>query len=241
MIQILPTKDTSGRTVVILFPQLRNESWDVKGFLRGWFYIMMILASSVENQRKGWVTVVFNFGCHRRPWGSFPLIRAFRRHRHGVPRHVTGVHICYNEPILRPFVLTQKLFVLDSNLRSRMKEHYGDEIQCLFELQTYGICINDPAHEPLILPDGFISLNGHQKWLKYRKQMEQSTSSASEIHDPDDRGTIVPRRFDVLHGRGCKNTRHTGNLRLVHLCTMKRESYNAANKYQKVQFRNAPL
>jgi hypothetical protein len=241
MIQILPTKDTSGRTIVIIFPQLRNESWNAKGFLRGWFYIVMTIARSVENQRKGWVTVLFNVGCHLSPWGSFPLIRAYRRHQHGVPRHVTGVHMCYNEPTLRPFVLTQKLFIFNSNLRSRMIEHYGDVSHCLFELQAYGVCINDSTHGQLVLPDGSISLRGHQTWLQDRKRMEQSASPVGGFYLSGDCATIVPTRFDVLHGRGSKITKHTGNLRLMHVCTMKLESYSAANKYQKVRNRKSPF
>ena len=44
---------------------------------------------------------------------------------------------------------------------------------------------------------------------------------------------IVPRRFDVLFGRG-RNTRvHSGNLRAKHLVEMRFEEYEKANKQEK--------
>jgi hypothetical protein len=196
----------------------------------------MTLARSKENQQKGWVTVFYNVGYQRRPWDSFPLLRAYRRYQHGVPRRLTGAHVCYNDPMLRPFVLTQKLFTFDSNLRSRMKDHYGSHEQCIFELQTYGIGINDPSQDhQLIMPDGSISLKGYQMWLHHRRAEEKITSHIPyEPKVGKEQVTIEPGRFDVLHGRGSKNSKHTGKLRLVHLCTMKLDAYNASNKYQKV-------
>ena len=41
---------------------------------------------------------------------------------------------------------------------------------------------------------------------------------------------VVPRRLDVLFGRGLKTAQHTGNLRAVHLVVMYRPSYEAADK-----------
>jgi hypothetical protein len=44
---------------------------------------------------------------------------------------------------------------------------------------------------------------------------------------------LVPRRFDVLFGRGHYTRNHTGNLRAAHIADMFRDKYEAATKYEK--------
>ena len=46
---------------------------------------------------------------------------------------------------------------------------------------------------------------------------------------------MVPRRFDVLLGRGKTVAEHTGNLRAFHIVEMNRQRYEQAGKYQKTQ------
>lgn len=41
---------------------------------------------------------------------------------------------------------------------------------------------------------------------------------------------LIPRRFDVLFGRGSNAKTHTGNLRAMHLCEMNREQYENATR-----------
>jgi hypothetical protein len=234
--QILPERDPAGRSVFMIFPKLRNNSKGqiikADSFVRVLWYLMFSLSSQVENQKKGNVCIVYNVGIEKRV--SFPLLSALRRAKHGVPRKVTGIHICYDNWWLRPFVLAQKLYALDAAARLRMKDHHGSHQECIFALSTFGIMLNNPSRDPLILPDGTVSLECHRKWLQERRTIELGMG-ANLLTVMREEETIVPRRFDVLHGRGSKYAKHTGNMRLVHLCNMKLESYNAANKYQKVR------
>ena len=46
---------------------------------------------------------------------------------------------------------------------------------------------------------------------------------------------ILPRRFDVLFGRGSRIAEHSGNLRAMHIVEMHRERYEKALKFQKTQ------
>ena len=131
-------------------------------------------------------------------------------------------------------MLAQKLYILDAASRLRMKDHYGSPQECLFALSSFGILLNNPSRDLLIQTDGKISLKAHQRWLIERQRAEHVMVGSVESF-VDVAETITPRRFDVLHGRGSKYAKHTGNLRLVHLCNMKLESYASANKYQKVR------
>jgi hypothetical protein len=44
---------------------------------------------------------------------------------------------------------------------------------------------------------------------------------------------LIPRRFDVLFGRGMTAAEHTGNLRAFHIVEMNRELYEKASKHEK--------
>ena len=46
---------------------------------------------------------------------------------------------------------------------------------------------------------------------------------------------IIPRRFDVLLGRGKTTCVHTGNLRLFHIVEMNRSQYESSSRYDKTR------
>ena len=105
-------------------------------------------------------------------------------------------------------------------------------------LQTYGI----PTHclRPI---DEVVH---HLQWLKSLQEQELRaqcvlspaantsaiTQSGGESCYP--KGTIlVPRRFDVVFGKGKYASEHTGNLRAFHIVQMNRQAYEKASKNDK--------
>ena len=91
-----------------------------------------------------------------------------------------------------------------------------------YELQTYGI----PTQMlPFDSTGAEILFELHRQWLQ--KQRYQETSSKEYI--------MVPRRFDVLFGKGKTISEHTGNLRAAHLVEMYRQKYELANKFEKTE------
>ena len=92
----------------------------------------------------------------------------------------------------------------------------------MYELQTYGI----PTQVFAIKDDLTISLDQHLDRLKRIRVQEMSGARVT---------AIVPRRFDVLFGKGKTITEHTGNLRAVHIVEMNRELYEKSGKYEKTQ------
>ena len=147
------------------------------------------------------------------------------RIRLGIPKRVVGVHYCFDDSLLRPFVAGLQLYMgmQDNGARARFRPHFGNHVDIQFELQTYGI----PTKDHPIKENGSLCLAWHHEWLHIRKTQETS-SSASD-------GIIVPRRFDVLFGRGKNTSDHTGNLRAGHLVEMHREKYEQASKYHKTE------
>jgi hypothetical protein len=174
-----------------------------------------------ETQKKGVVMIVFNVGKGAKN-EKIKILRGVRKVREGIPKKVVGTHFCYDNRFLRPFVAGVQLF-LDKEARRRFRSHYGNHEDITFELQTFGI----PTKEVPIQENGSLSVAWHHEWLQVRQAQEASESTSD--------GIIVPRRFDVLFGRGKAVCEHTGNMRANHLVEMHQQKYEQANKYQKTE------
>ena len=89
-----------------------------------------------------------------------------------------------------------------------------------YKLQTYGI----PTQHLPMDENGNVLVENHLDWMERQKILESSGNSTI---------AIVPRRFDVLLGKGTNISEHTGNLRAFHIVEMNRERYDKASKYEK--------
>lgn len=172
-----------------------------------------------ETQRKGMVVILSNFGGKAR-FGPARLFLKIHRVRAGIPRRVAGFHYCFDNRALRPFVAGLQLH-MPRYESVRFRSHFGDRDKIMFSLQTFGIPTN---HHP-IQPDGTLSLECHREWLASRRIQEESGNVQKAV--------IVPRRFDVLFGRGRYTREHTGNLRAAHIVEMHRVEYEQAGKFDK--------
>ena len=188
------------------------------------WYVLNAITEDEETQRKGIVGVKSNFGEFAR-CEPFSLLKYVDRVLSGIPKKIVVMHYLYDNPSHKAFVQGAQLF-LPRSLRTRFRRHFGDHENLIFELQTYGI----PTEHHPILPDGSLSLEYHKEWLKNRRMQEESASSGES---DGDKIVILPRRFDVLLGRGKYTREHTGNLRAVHLVEMHRSEYEQAGKFGK--------
>mmetsp|Transcript_26021 Transcript_26021/g.38114 ORF Transcript_26021/g.38114 Transcript_26021/m.38114 type:complete len:239 (-) Transcript_26021:574-1290(-) len=140
-----------------------------------------------------------------------------------------GIHYCFDDASLRPFAMGVQLLA-NWRGRCRFRVHFGPQIE--FELQTYGI---PTQNRYLQRPnDSMQSLDWHREWLaacqaQEERQLEKEGASVSTLPT----ATVIPRRFDVLFGRGKTVREHTGNLRAAHLVDMNRSKYEAAGKFEK--------
>jgi hypothetical protein len=189
------------------------------------WYIFNATMKDEETQRNGVVGVLSNFGpCARQE--PFAWARQFEQVRSGIPKKVVAIHYCYDNTSLEPFVKGIRLF-LAKDARTRFRVHFGNYDKILFELQTFGI----PTKYYPILPNGDLSLEWHQEWLQLQAIQEEASKSSTD-------GVILPRRFDVLFGRGKYTREHTGNLRALHLVEMYRVEYEKAGKTEKTAITN---
>lgn len=180
------------------------------------FYTIML---DEEAQCMGVVSIKSNYGVNARH-ESFSLAKQIYRINSALPKKLGAFHYCYDKTSIKPFMRGVQLF-LAKDMRTRFRAHFGNHDKIMFELQTYGI----PTKYHPILPDGNILLEWHKEWLQAKRMQEESESCLKSV--------IVPRRFDVLFGRGKYSREHTGNLRALHLVEMHRTAYERAGKNEK--------
>lgn len=195
---------------------------------------MTALRQDEDLQRKGFVLLVYNYGgVPTSTLEELRFLKAINKTVAGLPQKLVACHFCGLNPLLRPFTAGIRLF-LGKELRTRLKDHYGSYSDIVFKMQTFGIKAEDhPMKEDLSL-----SLEWHHEWIQIQKNEEEnharSIAPDDQVPTTDTNKTvIVPRRFDVLFGRGKIAKQHTGNLRAQHLVDMYMPEYEAANKFNK--------
>eukprot|EP00934_Nitzschia_sp_Nitz4_P006736 Nitzschia sp. Nitz4//scaffold44_size153857//52335//54016//NITZ4_002713-RA/size153857-augustus-gene-0.4-mRNA-1//1//CDS//3329552133//6726//frame0 len=227
-VQLLPTCDLAGRMVMVISHVLLPFHATVDSCCRALWYFFNLLLNNLEAQRRGVVNVLFNTGMQTREddmdhlQGSLDKLQGILRVRWGMPKRITAVHYCFEHEAFKPFATAVQL-ALDVESRKRFRLHQGNYETIAFELQTYGIPMDDFP----IRADGSANLEKHTEWLQARKTLEAQQDA--------DRGhsIIAPRRFDVLFGRSREFREHTGNARAKHLVAMYMSAYEQANKTEK--------
>jgi hypothetical protein len=222
-VQLMPSRDAGGRAVIICSQQ--DDDWECR--VKQMWYILQNASMDEQTQKRGIVFVVWGFRSMMKD-DTEEIFRSVRV-RDSVPFRTACVHLCYDDESLRPYVTGSPFYHLKNKAqRARYRKHLVRKpADIVFQLQTFGIPIT-PDH---VAPDGSVTLEWHHEWLTIRSGLEET----SEKLDNESDIITVPRRFDVLFGRG-KNTReHTGNLRCAHLVEMNRPMYEKANKYQKTE------
>ena len=101
----------------------------------------------------------------------------------------------------------------------------------MYELQTYGI----PTDALPMDEEGNLLLKNHLDWVEQQRTRESLWAYKLGTTMVPPTSIQVPRRFDVLLGRGKSSSEHTGNLRAFLIVEMNREKYERASKYEKTQ------
>ena len=190
----------------------------------------MNVMEDTDAQKHGVVYVMYNYCRHRE---EINFQREIHELRAALPQRAHACHYCYNDVMLRPFVTGILLFV-DATSRFRIRPHFGTIEDIDFELQTFGI----PTNVSPMRKDGVWITQWHHEWLRILRAREaKDRAEVAQDNAPIYDNIIVPRRFDVLFGRGKIAKAHTGNLRALHLCEMNYPRYESSitGKYGKTE------
>ena len=107
----------------------------------------------------------------------------------------------------------------------------GTAQQHKFALFSFGI--PDVGLNP---NDNSLPVKGHLEWIKRRRRLEAKAGGNDTNNNNNNKlMVIVPRRNDVLFGRGKTIATHTGNLRVGHFVDTHRQAYETAGKAEKTR------
>eukprot|EP00934_Nitzschia_sp_Nitz4_P006543 Nitzschia sp. Nitz4//scaffold44_size153857//134866//136417//NITZ4_002746-RA/size153857-augustus-gene-0.28-mRNA-1//-1//CDS//3329552232//6533//frame0 len=219
-IQVLPTRDAAGRSVVVIAPMFKPNV-ELRSCHRALWYLMNAMMADPESQHKGVVLVFVNIGKDAQV-EPMDELRQCLFVRSAIPKKVVGLHYCFDNEALKPLVTGMKLNS-DKETRFRFRAHCGTMADVMFTLETFGI----PSREFPIRPDGTLTVEWHKEWVSAQQHQEKSIV--------DTKASTVPHRFDVLFGRSRTLRVHTGNMRATHLVEMHMQEYEIASKFQKTE------
>lgn len=164
--------------------------------------------------------------------GSFEFDKIVYNVEKSLPARIAGMHYCYTDEKLRPYVLGAIAFSTRLD-RYRKRQHLGTPKEIEFELQTFGI----PTHALPVKRDGSASTDFFLKWLERQRVKEEKETGlpTMAIGEQEDSAGVIktPGRFDVLLGRAGPCREHTGTRRAALLCEMYFDIYEKATKFQK--------
>eukprot|EP00980_Cylindrotheca_fusiformis_P029140 scaffold22737_cov120-Cylindrotheca_fusiformis.AAC.3 len=233
-LQILPNRDSNGRAVVVsrasfMDPALADcddlsmVRWTAPQTVSGcdrcvtikaFWYIMSALSEDEETQKKGFIFVWNRIGISgRHEYFRRALALGILEIFQVLPIRMACLHYCYNSssPVLAVLASAAK-----SIIRVRVRTHRGSHTECLYELGSFGI----PVQEFPFAEDGCIQLANQIQWLERRRKKETYLSKHPQIIGAVD----LPSKHDVLLGRG--KHRHPGNRLLHELVESYYDQYN---------------
>eukprot|EP00980_Cylindrotheca_fusiformis_P030879 scaffold25563_cov127-Cylindrotheca_fusiformis.AAC.1 len=232
--QVLPTRDSKGRAVVVSTPSFLEPAMAVyddtiSRLTMAFWYLMSTLSEDEESQKKGCVFVLNSTGLSER----------YRRFHRETPSRILAIaqylpirlaclHYCYDSSNSFPsIVLSELASAAQSIVRVRIRTHKGSHTECLYKLMSFGI----PVEEYPFRERGIVELANHLKWLDRRRKKEIYLN-----RNPPLQGAVdLPSKHDVLLGRGKQIFRHPGNRLLHELVETYDEQYNQLSKDDKTK------
>jgi hypothetical protein len=113
------------------------------------------------------------------------------------------------------------MLVFNRNERFRCRFQYGTDMECIYNLMTFGI----PSDILPVQTSGELRLEAHQDLIRRMRKQHESNDNVPRI--------ILPRTDDVLLGRGKPLQKHPGNIRYHHIIETYNEKYEKAMKLEK--------
>jgi hypothetical protein len=106
----------------------------------------------------------------------------------------------------------------------------GTHTEVQYSLMTFGI----PIYMFPMTSDGELKLANHLKWIK-KRQVKETLLTSFGFFDKVD----MPKRNDILVGKGKPFQQHPGNVRLRHLVELRLADYTVARKSEKTNLTKA--
>ena len=226
--QTMSDRDVAGRVVVFYAPGQRVFK-TVENWMRALWYMLYLSAKDEDNQKSGMVVVLYLEGFTNKR-DTFEQAKKITMVRDAIPQNFVAFHYCYNDESMKAFVTAQKIHFLTRNHRSHTRDHLASHNEICFRLETYGIYVD----KNILLENGHLGMMCYNQWIQWRETAEAETVGRdSNAATNTIETTIVPKKYDVLFGRGRNTREHCGNLRCALLVEIHQQEYENHNKTEK--------
>jgi hypothetical protein len=146
--------------------------------LRAFFYLGSVTSRDDETQRKGVVIVQHNLDTE---FATRSAIHGLGRVLRALPLRVASIHTCVDDMVEKAAAMIASLLIGSDNT-VRVRAHCGTDMECQYELMTFGLNVKFPLPFP-ISPSGDVDLTGHIQFLQQRKVEEQLDGPIYEVTD----------------------------------------------------------
>jgi hypothetical protein len=136
------------------------------------------------------------------------------------PYRFACIHFCYDSPLIRPIISIAAMTAYSYN-RVRYQPCYGSPMECMYELQRYGI----PRRLIPLDEDGNLVLDNFHQYIDSLQKKEPVPSS-----DQDNKMIMYPSPRDVLVGRGVPYQDWMGNVELTKAVDSYLTEYQSATR-----------
>lgn len=262
-IKICPHKDTSGRFVLIHVPDTRPANVTQLNCFKAMFYLFSKLAQDPQVQRQGFAfAALFNRVPGKKKKEAVSNLKFVQKLKAGLPHKVTAAHVCLDTGTSNPdhkdthltrvFVTAVQL-ILKPSMRERFRAHVGLRETIHFQMQSYGIFLEEDywptmPPPPLLarLPSAdtsctsagiddsetsFGTRSSQMEPCAVTSQMEPCVVKSGPV--ASDAVVLNPTDKDVLLGRGKHTRNHPGNLNATDIVNAHRKEYEKAKKFEK--------
>lgn len=229
--QVSPRTDRAGRAILVFVQKIRRFK-RIENLNRSSFYLFMSVLESPEVQRRGITAVHYHLDSEMGKSANERLRRA-------LPLYLASIHMCLNDKNEhRKFQMTLKNSL--SRHRMRYRLHFGSHAECVNELNSFGISLDDLPFDRT----GQVLTHNHLEWIQSRRDLAANVNptkvkSNSLDHDVQSRVEVsettglTPLATDVLLGRGKAIIDHPGNVRFRQVIDFYGQKYEAAGRLEK--------
>jgi len=217
--QYLPFRDRSGRRVMVNVGYCNFNIPAVTRF-KILIFLHWVASEDVETQRKGIVIVVWPFDESERDnrreknhtWENTirPGMRDsanyfMKKHNIAMPVRTASIqYLCKDRPFFKTLSTLYFYYALTPQRQKLFKAHFGEHIELLYKLSTYGI----PIDLIPISSTGVVKVGHMTSWLKFLQTREDGLK-----HGGEDSEEIVycPLSYDVIIRKGSCFQHNLGN------------------------------
>ena len=220
--QVLPSRDQSGRAIVIDMDVYRDQSYKTPtNRLRSSIFLFLMLAEDVENQKRGLVMIAMQMSpIDLGKSTTHSMFREYSRALSWQPLRIGAAHLCSDNDFVA-FIFRAAVVGTPADIRVRHRFHSGTYTEIMYSLLGYGIPVDVfPSTDGMV-----IKKRNWNQWISKYMARDMEMAKNGGVFS----GIDLPSRNDVLWGKGRPIQHHPGNVQLRELVEDYLDEYQATH------------